>query len=149
MIKYARRGWLKGLVGGRRSSPIRNRSTARLQLERCEVRDCPSSSIPLNGFTWTSIGPSPIADGQSSIMPPSTGRLNGVAFDAPLRVGQTYPFPVDLNTIYVASDTGGIWRTNDGGHTWLPETDFRGGTTLAIAQVNRGVNDTVYGVEFL
>src|SRR4051794_9846293 len=102
MNKQVRRGWLKGLVRGRRPSTIRSRPSARLKLERFEQRDCPSSSIPLNGFTWTGIGPSPIANGQSPGGPPSTGRINGVAFDAPLLVGQTYPFPYDPNTMYVA-----------------------------------------------
>src|SRR5262249_11716454 len=144
-----RRNWLKNWIQRRRPGTVQNRSKARLLVERFEDRDCPSSSIPLNGFTWTPIGPSPIANGQSPGQPVSTGRLNGVAFDAPILTGQNYPFPYDPNTMYVASDTGGLWRTNDGGHTWIPDTDFRGGVTYTVAEVNRGVNDTVYAAQIL
>lgn len=69
--------------------------------------------------------------------------------DAPIPPGQSYPFISDPNQIYVASDSGGFWRTTDGGRNWFPQTDFRGGFPTTIASVNRGVNDTVYGSEVL
>src|SRR5689334_4757663 len=100
------RAWLDAMR--RRPLPARRRpARAVLAVERCEDRALPSSSIPLNGATWTSIGPSPIANGQSPGGPASTGRLNGVAVD-----------PTDPNVVYVATDSGGVWRTADGGHTW-------------------------------
>ena len=149
MTQQTFRKWVRSLARPRNRRPIRKRHATRLNLEKFEERSLPSSSIPLNGFTWTSIGPSPIRDGQSPGAPSSSGRLNGVAMDAPIRAGQSYPFPSDPNQIYVASDTGGIWRTVDGGRNWIPETDFRGGQTTAIASVNRGINDTVYASEVL
>src|SRR5207244_9331488 len=98
MSKSSLRGWLPSLT--RRRTAPRRRPRARLGLDRLEARDVPSSSIPLNGFTWTPIGPSPIADGQSPGNPTSTGRLNGVAFDPVILPGQAYPFPNDPNTLY-------------------------------------------------
>ena len=91
MSKSSLRGWLRSLARPRPAP--RRRPQARLSLERFEERDVPSSSIPLNGFTWTPIGPSPIADGQSPGNPSSTGRLNGVAFDPVVVPGRSYPFP--------------------------------------------------------
>src|SRR5205085_694137 len=101
--------------------------------ERCEDRTVPSSSIPLNGFTWTAMGPSPIAAGQSIGSPSSTGRVNDIAVD-----------PSDPNVMYAGADTGGIWKTTDGGKTWAPKTDQSDLLISQLEMVNRGVNDTVY-----
>src|SRR5436309_2304775 len=123
MLTSSLRGWLLPRTatrearvprpGDRRSVRTPRPNRARLGLDRLEARDVPSSSIPLNGFTWTPIGPSPIADGQSPGNPTSTGRLNGVAFDPVVVPGRSYPFPFDANNIYVAADTSGVWHTYD------------------------------------
>src|SRR5262245_37993547 len=102
------RAWMNSLLPRPRSAAARRRPRrVRLGLEALEGRALPSSSIPLNGFTWTALGPSPIAPGQAPGSPTATGRLNGLAVD-----------PSDPNVMYVAADTGGIWRTADGGRTW-------------------------------
>ena len=142
MSKKSLRGWLNPFAQ-RRPAPTR-RPRSNLNVNRLEDRTVPSSSIPLNGFTWTPMGPSPIADGQSPGNPSSTGRLNGVAVDPPILPGQTYPFPSDSNRIYVASDFAGVWRTSDGGQTWAQQLNFAGGLSSALAEVNRGATDTVY-----
>ena len=134
MRKHALRDWIGSLVTRRHSKPIhRVPAPVRLGMELFEDRCLPSASIPLNGLTWTPLGPSPITNGQSPGSPTATGRLNGVAVD-----------PSDPNVIYVAADTGGIWRTTDGGQTWSPRTDQQQEFMQTIAMVNRGTNDTVY-----
>ncbi len=135
MSKHALRGWFRSLFTRRRAATVVRRRPvrARLGIELFEDRNLPSASIPLNGFTWTPIGPSPIATGQSPGSPSSTGRLNGIAVD-----------PSDPNVMYVAADTGGIWRTTDGGHTWSPRTDQQETVMQTIAMVNRTTGDTVY-----
>jgi photosystem II stability/assembly factor-like uncharacterized protein len=136
MSKLAPRSWFKSLFS-RRTATIRRPSLrARLALETFESRDVPSSTLPLNGTTWTAIGPSPISNGQSPGGPTSTGRLNGIAVD-----------PSDPNVMYVAADTGGIWRTTDGGATWSARTDQQVTQMQVIAMVNRGTNDTVYAFD--
>src|SRR5436305_810765 len=142
MLTSSLRGWLLPRTATREARvprPVRRPTRARLGLDRLEARDVPSSSIPLNGFTWTPIGPSPIAVGQGPGGLPSTGRLNGVAVDPP-NTAPNPAFPSDPNTVYVASDFAGVWRTTDGGATWSPQTDYQGGETTAIAEVNRGTN---------
>ena len=142
MSKKSLRGWLNPFAQ-RRPAPTR-RPRSNLKVNRLEDRTVPSSSIPLNGFTWTPMGPSPIADGQSPGNPSSTGRLNGVALDPAIVPGQSYPFPSDPNRIYVASDFAGVWRTSDGGQTWAQQLNFAGGLSTSLAEVNRGATDTVY-----
>src|SRR5262245_20962839 len=150
MRKHRQRGWLDTLFARRRPAPIRRRTPrAGLCLERFEDRDMPSTSIPLNGTTWTPLGPSPIANGQAPGGLPATGRLNGVGLDVtnPVATG-------DNNIIYVVADTGGLWRTRDGGVTWEPRTDQVETVFDAIAVVNRTAptdtdhtaRDTVYAI---
>lgn len=55
---------------------------------------------------WTELGPAPISSG------PYTGRVAAVATS---RTNQ--------NRYYVGAADGGVWRTDDGGVTWLPLGD--------------------------
>jgi uncharacterized repeat protein (TIGR01451 family) len=76
------------------------------------------TSIPLNGASWTAIGPGPLSisglggDPNSNV----SGRLVGIA-----------PHPTDPNTIYIAAAGGGVWKTTNAtagtGLTWTPLTD--------------------------
>ncbi len=56
---------------------------------------------------WTSMGPSTTSGGYAGL-----GRLNCVAFH-----------PDDDNTIYVGAAAGGIWKSTDGGDSWVPMGD--------------------------
>src|SRR5437868_14165130 len=116
MSKPSSRSWVRSLFSRRFVAAPTSRRRVRLKVELFEDRTVPSASIPLNGFTWTHMGPAPIFPGQTSGLPSDTGRINSVAVDP-----QTAPTAPDV--IYVASDSGGIWRTIDGGATWSPRTD--------------------------
>src|SRR5689334_15275969 len=107
------RSWLNPLRT-RRRSPIRRRPTVRLGLETFEARDLPSSSIPLSGDIWTSIGPSPISNGQGVGGLTATGRVTNVAV-----VPST-------GALFAATASSGLWVSNDGGNTWNPKTDQLG-----------------------
>ncbi|HTK75583.1 MAG TPA: SdrD B-like domain-containing protein [Gemmataceae bacterium] len=150
MRKHRQRGWLDTLFARRRPATIRRRPPrVSLALERFEDRDMPSSSIPLSGTAWTPLGPSPISNGQGPGGLPSTGRLNGVALDVTNAVATG-----DSNVIYVVADTGGLWRTKDGGATWEPRTDQIETVFDTIAAVNRTrptdadhtAHDTIYAI---
>jgi photosystem II stability/assembly factor-like uncharacterized protein len=51
-----------------------------------------------------------------------SGRIVGIA-----------PSPTDPNTIYAAAASGGVWKTTDGGGTWLPLTDDQ--VTLSMGAI--------------
>ena len=55
---------------------------------------------------WTLVGPTALPV-NSTGQPNGLGRVNGIGFD-----------PVSANTIYVASPSGGLWKTADGGTSW-------------------------------
>lgn len=81
--------------------------------------NAPTPSVPgpvtqLNLNSWTPIGPAALNEyfqniGGSAL---TSGRVAGIAAD-----------PTDPNTIYVAAAGGGVWKTTDGGTTWMPLTD--------------------------
>jgi hypothetical protein len=88
----------------------RVRSTrTRLALERLEDRTLPT--ISLSPTAWTPIGPAPIDD-PTGANEPATGRITAIAAD-----------PGNANIIYIGSAGGGVWKTQNGGATWLPMTD--------------------------
>jgi hypothetical protein len=120
MLTLPRRGWLNSLFP-RRTAPIRRRhARARLGVELCEDRTLPSSSIPLNKFgqtpQWVPIGPAPELQGFTPGRLNVSGRISGIAAD-----------PTNPDRVFVATASGGIWRTldatNPNGPTWVPLTD--------------------------
>ena len=115
MAQATLRRWVRGMFS-RRTSPIRKTHKldikSRLKLEWLEGRDVPSTSIPLSGTAWTSMGPSPIVNGETNGAISATGRFDSVAVD-----------PFDADRMWAASNVAGIWRTTNGGQTWTPLTD--------------------------
>jgi photosystem II stability/assembly factor-like uncharacterized protein len=81
------------------------------------ARDVTAATV----LTWTALGPAPL----SFNYPASetfSGRIVGIA-----------PSPTDANTIYVAAAGGGVWKTTDGGTTWVPLTDNQ--ATLSMGAI--------------
>ncbi len=61
---------------------------------------------------WTQLGPSPIPNGQTSPSVAVSGRTTAIAIH-----------PTNPNLVYVGTANGGVYRTTDGGNTWLPIFD--------------------------
>ena len=64
--------------------------------------------------TWQPQGPSPIQGGEVVIPPdnPVVGAVQSLLID-----------PTNNNIMYAGAVNGGIWKTTDGGSTWVPLTD--------------------------
>lgn len=72
------------------------------------IREEPSTSAPtFNQNQWRPAGPFPIATTL-----PTSGRVNTIAID-----------PTNSNVIYAGAATGGVWKTVNGGASWLSITD--------------------------
>jgi hypothetical protein len=137
MSKPSSRSWVRSLFAHRRSTARKPTSRVRLKVETFEDRSLPSASIPLNGFTWTHMGPSPITNGQAPGAAVATGRVNAVAVDSN-----------NPNLIYTAADSGGLWLSADGGHTWSPRTDHQQIYMQIMREVNRAApGTTVYAFD--
>ncbi len=78
---------------------------------------------------WVSDGPDKTLGGYAGL-----GRVNCVAFS-----------PVDTNTLYVGTASGGVWKTTDLGGHWTPLGDFN--SSLGVADIvveNHGGQDIIY-----
>jgi len=62
-----------------------------------------------NGY-WTALGPYGYTN--TTGWNPGIGRVNVIAFH-----------PVDGNTFWIGMPSGGLWKTTDGGSSWIPLTD--------------------------
>ncbi len=97
-----------------------------------------TSATEANTGAWTALGPSSITSGNYGI-----GRVNRLAFH-----------PTDVNTLYAASATGGLWITTDGGLNWysysegIPNMSLTGvvvhPTNPAILYILTGDGDAVF-----
>jgi hypothetical protein len=85
-------------------------------------RPLPFTLPKLTPTSWTPIGPSPVAQSPEYTGPVMSGRVSSAA-----------PLPGNNNTMYLAADGGGIWKTNDWldpSPVWTPLTD---GTSSTVS----------------
>lgn len=75
------------------------------------------SSFKSSTSPWNVMGPYISNGGYDGI-----GRLNTIAFH-----------PTDPNTWFVGAPGGGLWKTSDGGSSWIPLTDFL--TNLGVSDI--------------
>ena len=66
----------------------------------------------------------PINTVQSADAPNANGNVAGA-------VGPVVADPLDVNTFYVGTPAGGIWKTTNGGTTWTPLTDKQASLSIA------------------
>ncbi|HEX5702142.1 MAG TPA: hypothetical protein VFX97_02860 [Pyrinomonadaceae bacterium] len=84
-----------------------------------QTQSATSSASAISG-TWTPIGPFPIPNGQTvGISTPVSGRTVAVAIH-----------PTNPDIVYVGTAQGGLYRSTNGGTTWIPMMD--GALSLAI-----------------
>jgi photosystem II stability/assembly factor-like uncharacterized protein len=75
---------------------------------------------------WSSLGPTSSLGGYNGV-----GRINCVSFD-----------PSNVNTFYVGTPAGGVWKTTNGGSTWTNLTDdlpIIGVSSIAIHPSNGNI----------
>lgn len=91
-----------------------------------------AQSDPLSAVKWTPDGPAPVYSSAIYTNPPS-GRATSVAVD-----------PADPNTIYLGTAAGGVWKTTDGGQTWVPATDSQASLAIGAVAIDPNNPNTVY-----
>lgn len=84
------------------------------------------TASPASAANWTFMGPSTSAGGYNGI-----GRINCIAFH-----------PTLVNTFWVGTPAGGLWKTTDAGATWTTNTDnlpVLGVSDIAINPANPSI----------
>jgi hypothetical protein len=93
------------------------------------------------GESWVSIGPFGMEIKNGDVI---NGQMNAIAID-----------PRDANIIYAGAAEGGVWKTRDGGGSWIPLTDMqlvrtllggskKGTMSIGALAIDPGKPQTVY-----
>jgi hypothetical protein len=89
----------------------------------------PASAEPVRSEpVWEPIGPAPfitnLEPDQLPIHERYSGRIQAIVSD-----------PRDANIIYIGTTGGGIWRTTNGGESWVTGSYGRGGWRIPVARL--------------
>src|SRR5207245_1181347 len=90
------------------------------------------------GGQWRQIGPAPLRIDREQVFQgagPDSGEVVDIAID---------PRNTTDQTIYIATNDGGIWKSTDGGMTWKPKTDFMLSLSMGAVALDPGNPDIVY-----
>jgi FG-GAP-like repeat len=103
------------VTGNPRAEGIRQleRQEAALRQQNSILREAGARGPQINSTSWTQIGPAPIPGGQTSgVSMPVSGRVLAIAVH-----------PSNPNIVYVGTAQGGLYRSLDGGATWVAIMD--------------------------
>lgn len=95
-----------------------------------EIRGFAARSNPLS---WSPLGPRPISSEYWSGEGNAAGRVISIA-----------PHPTDGNTVYISAASGGVWKTTNGGTTWMPLTDELPTTNGGAICLDPADSNTIY-----
>ncbi len=88
---------------------------------------------PKSPLVWEPLGPRPITGEGWSGGEDASGRIVGIA-----------PHPTDPDIAYIASASGGVWKTTDGGALWTPMTDELSNLNHGAIAIDPNNPETVY-----
>lgn len=81
--------------------------------------------------SWEELGPS--SWNATTSWNPGVGRITGIAID-----------PVDEDHIIIGANTGGVWKTTNGGDTWTPLNDYFSNLYVYSVAIAPSDADTYY-----
>jgi hypothetical protein len=88
-------------------------------------------SVPESNPPWTFVGPRPIDTPYTD--PVVSGRVTALAIN-----------PGNVNTVYLGSAQGGVWKTTNGGTTWTPLTDSQASGAIGSIALDPSNSSTIY-----
>lgn len=121
-------GLRRGIEPGRPYDPTQ-RILALQELEAEQRAAAPE----LSAYTWTSVGPEPIPNGQTSPSVAVSGRTIAIAVH-----------PTDPDKVYAGTANGGLYRSLDGGASWKALMDSAQSLAVGAVTLDLGNPSTVW-----
>jgi len=135
--KISKRDYLKRRgeqVGMLRGLPNATAAEMRNKAIHEAERQMFSRPIELATSAWTWIGPAPLPNGQTTAVSTAvSGRVTCIAIK-----------PTDPNVVYVGTAQGGLYRTLDGGTTWVQLMDSAQSLAIGALAIAPSQPNTVY-----
>lgn len=131
--------WYKRLLWEEQSSiypdgsymhPFENAGTIR-QIE--EMEEIKAGDSKLSEGDWAPVGPDAIAKSYETRSGHGIGRVNCVAFH-----------PNDINTFWIGTPSGGVWKTDNAGQSWTPIGDAIPAPGVSDIAVDPNDPDIIY-----
>ncbi len=110
--------------------PSTTERLAELERYNAYLNETSGSRSSLNS-NWVELGPDDW--NSTTAWSPGVGRITGVSVDAN-----------DSDHMIVGANTGGVWRTIDGGATWTPLTDFFSNLYVYSVTIDPSTSTTYY-----
>lgn len=95
-----------------------------------------ASATEATGTQWLNLGPNKadvIKNGSTSLNKTDSGRVRSIVVD-----------PANTQIIYAAFAGGGVWKTTDGGTTWVPKTETLGSLAVGSLAMDPSNSNTLY-----
>lgn len=83
---------------------------------------------------WQQLGPDPITGEQ----------MGDFGIDSSGRTTAVIIHPTDPNTVYIGAAQGGVWKTTDGGNTFVPLTDSQATLAVGTMAIDPSNPNTLY-----
>jgi len=87
-------------------------------------------------ISWTPVGPQPTTTDANLLgggTPVASGRVTALAVD-----------PSNSSVVFLGAAEGGVWKTTDGGNTWVPLTDTQASLAVGSIALDPSNPSTVY-----
>src|SRR5258708_6462547 len=116
---------------------VRGRAWADVERMKQALSTMERGQPVIPGCNWTPVGASVVSNGQlyetatTGRTAPVSGRVTSLAID---------PNDPD-NTVFIGTAQGGVWKTSDGGQTWLPKTDFAFSLAIGAVTIDASLTD--------
>ncbi len=132
---------VKGRAGAARAGTPAKSAGAKINYApafAAKTRLAPGIAAAVGLPVWRELGPRLIPRGQTygrggNNQPPVSGRCSGVIVDR-----------ADRNKLTLCTAGGGLWRSEDGGHTWRPLTDQMPTTAMGAIAAAPGSPNILY-----
>jgi len=118
---------LRQMESAQRSRQIKEQAAATTSTATSSA----TQAATLSSTSWTLIGPQPTST--NSPLSSVSGHVSALALD-----------PTNSNIVYLGGEEGGVWKTIDGGTSWIPLTDNQLSLAVGSMAIDPQNPQTIY-----